>query len=385
MEQWIQRLEPFLDKELVQIIMSSPRQKDGIEKIQIRPVMLKKKLVFQASEYRDKKVYHRNMEGQEVLEYAGEKMQIMKQLEALHQKGRLHVLISKKGKVTVKASAKGCEKKNIDLSHNRNKKYILDPQIPVPFLVDLGVQTKEGKIVHARYDKFRQMNRFLEFVADVEDKLPKDREAVIIDFGCGKSYLTFALYYYLHELKGYDIRIIGLDLKEDVIARCNVLAEKYGYEKLKFLTGDIAEYEGADRVDMVVTLHACDTATDFALDKAIRWNAGIILSVPCCQHELNGQIRNELLEPILKYGLIKERMAALITDALRANVLEAAGYQVQILEFIDMEHTPKNILIRGVKSEKKNPSGGDLGKILEFFHIDPTLARLQRGKEKCDE
>lgn len=384
MEHWLQRLEPLLDKELVQIVMSSPRKKDEIGKIQIRPVILKNKLAFQASEYRGQKVYHRNMDKKEVLEYTEEKMQAMRQLEAQHQNGRLHILISKKGKVTVKASKEGCIRKNKELSHNRSKNYILNPDTPIPFLADLGVQTKEGKIIHARYDKFRQMNRFLEFVADVADKLPRDREAVIIDFGCGKSYLTFALYYYLHELKGYDIRIIGLDLKEDVIAHCNMLAEKYGYEKLSFLTGDIAEYDGVEQVDMVVTLHACDTATDFALDKAIRWNAGIILSVPCCQHELNGQIHNDLLEPILKYGLIKERMAALITDALRANVLEAAGYQVQILEFIDMEHTPKNILIRGVKSSKKK-SGSDIRPVLDFLHLDPALVRLQQGKEKSDE
>jgi len=175
----------------------------------------------------------------------------------------------------------------------------------------------------------------------------------ILDFGCGKSYLTFAMYHYLKELKAYPVRIIGLDLKADVIAHCNELAQKYGYSGLQFLVGDIAQYEGVDAVDMVVTLHACDTATDYALDKAVKWGAKVILSVPCCQHELNQQIENELLQPVLKYGLIKERMAALLTDALRAEILESKGYQVQILEFIDMEHTPKNILIRGVKNERR--------------------------------
>lgn len=206
--------------------------------------------------------------------------------------------------------------------------------------------TPEGKIVHSKYDKFRQINRFLEFVEDIREELPKDREVTILDFGCGKSYLTFALYYYLKVLHGLDIRIIGLDLKEDVIEHCDALARDYGYDKLKFLTGDIASYTGEDCVDMVVTLHACDTATDFALEKAVRWGAKVILSVPCCQHELNRQIHQEVLEPVLKYGLIRERMAALVTDALRAGVLEEQGDEVQILEFIDMEHTPKNILIR---------------------------------------
>lgn len=385
MEQWIQRLIPFLNKKLVQIVMSSPRTRGGIMKIQIRPVLLKDRLMFQASEYSEKKVQHKNMSKDQIPEYTEECMKLMRQLEVFHEEGKLHVLISKKGKVTVKTSGEGCHSKAGNLSHNRQKKYILDPDIPVPFLIDLGVQTKEGRIVHSRYDKFRQINRFLEFIADVEDRLPKDREAVILDFGCGKSYLTFAVYYYLHELKKRDIRIIGLDLKKDVIENCSRLAEKYGYDKLSFLTGDIAEYEGVNQVDMVITLHACDTATDYALDRAIRWNARIILSVPCCQHELNGQMQNSLLEPIFKYGLIRERMAALFTDALRANVLEAAGYQVQVLEFINMEHTPKNILIRAVRPENGKASCDDISDILEFLQVNPTLVRLQQGKERKDD
>ena len=246
--------------------------------------------------------------------------------------------------------------------------------------MDLGVQTKEGKIVHAKYDKFRQINRFLEFIADVLPKFPRDRELTIIDFGCGKSYLTFAMYHYLKELKGYQVHMIGLDLKEDVINHCQELAQKYGYQGLDFYVGDIAGYEGVGQVDMVVSLHACDTATDYALDKAIRWGAQVILSVPCCQHELNAQIKNELLAPIFQYGLIKERMAALFTDALRAQILESKGYQVQILEFIDMEHTPKNILIRAVKSDNEKKSE-KWRSVMEFLQVTPTLAALQDGKE----
>ena len=236
--------------------------------------------------------------------------------------------------------------------------------------------TEEGKIVKSRFDKFRQINRFLEFIEDILPQLDKDRELTILDFGCGKSYLTFAMYYYLHELKKYDIRIIGLDLKSDVIRHCNELSEKYGYEKLKFLEGNIADYTGADEVDMVVTLHACDTATDFALEKAVGWNAKVILSVPCCQHELNGQMQCETLMPLMKYGLIKERMAALVTDALRAEYLEREGYNVQILEFIDMEHTPKNILIRAVKTGKKAENVQMIKTCEEFLHVSPTLGRL---------
>ena len=253
------------------------------------------------------------------------------------------------------------------------------------FLVDLGVQAKDGKIIHAKYDKFRQINRFLEFVEDILPQLPKDRTVTIVDFGCGKSYLTFAMYHYLKILKGYHVRIIGLDLKEDVIEQCKALAKKYRYGGLEFYVGDIAGYQGVSEVDMVVTLHACDTATDYALDKAVCWGAKVILSVPCCQHELNGQIKNEILAPVLQYGLIKERMAALLTDALRAQILESRGYQVQVLEFIDIEHTPKNILIRAVKKGGAKSTEG-YQKIMDFLNVTPTLAVLQeqvrnKGKE----
>ena len=205
--------------------------------------------------------------------------------------------------------------------------------------------------------------------------LPKEREIRIIDFGCGKSYLTFAMYYYLHELQGRDVRITGLDLKQEVIARCSALAKQYGYEKLEFLHGDIASYEGEDAVDMVVTLHACDTATDYALARAVQWGASVILSVPCCQHELNRQIRSEILEPALEYGLIRERMAALYTDAIRAQILENHGYRTQILEFIDMEHTPKNILIRAQKTGKLADNGRKLRQLLSFLHVECTLEK----------
>ena len=230
--------------------------------------------------------------------------------------------------------------------------------------------------MRTKFDKFRQINRFLEFIEDVLPELPKDREVTILDFGCGKSYLTFAIYYYLHELKGYDIRIIGLDLKTDVIYACNQLAKKNGYRKLKFMEGNIADYTGSDEVDMVVTLHACDTATDFALAKAVGWKAKVILSVPCCQHEVNRQIANETLAPLFSYGLIKERMAALVTDAMRAEYLKRDGYDTQILEFIDMEHTPKNILIRAIYTGNKGKNAEAIRTCEEMLHIDPMLGRL---------
>ena len=380
MEELQELLYKYLNQSLVQIIISNPRNREVAGKIHLRPVLVKEELVFQASEYKEKKVYHKNLVREDAIQQVLRWMEEYRQLEVVSQLGQATVLISKKGKITVKEKKAPACVKQIDLSHNRKKKYILDPEKKVGFLVDLGVQTKEGKIVHAKYDKFRQINRFLEFIEDILPELPKDREVTILDFGCGKSYLTFAMYHYLKELKGYPIRIIGLDLKADVIEHCNELAEKYGYEGLKFFVGDIAQYEGVDAVDMVVTLHACDTATDYALDKAVKWGAKVILSVPCCQHELNKQISNELLQPVLKYGLIKERMAALLTDALRAEILESKGYQVQILEFIDMEHTPKNILIRGVKKGSEK-DGTDYRKVMEFFGVSPTLENLQNGKD----
>ena len=266
-------------------------------------------------------------------------------------------------------------------THESLKKYLLEEGRPVPFLIDLGVMSEDGKIKNARYDKFRQLNRFLEFIEDILPKLPKEREVTILDFGCGKSYLTFAMYHYLHELKHYDVHIIGLDLKTDVIEKCNRLADKYGYEKLNFYQGDIASYEGCEQVDMVVTLHACDTATDYALEKAVRWNASVILSVPCCQHELNRQIKNETLAPILEYGILKERFSAILTDGLRAQMLESKGYDTQILEFIDMEHTPKNLLIRAVRTGKRSDQG-KVEKMLAALNIHPTLDRLLNEKEQ---
>ena len=267
------------------------------------------------------------------------------------------------------------------LSHNRVKNYILKEGTAVPFLVDLGVMTPNGKVAAAKYDKFKQINRFLEFIEDVLPRLSREREITILDFGCGKSYLTFAVYYYLRELKGYDVNIIGLDLKKDVIEKCSSLAEKYGYEKLHFYQGDIADYEGVSKVDMVITLHACDTATDYALAKAAGWNAQVILSVPCCQHELNSQIKNELLAPILKYGILKERISALLTDGIRGEILRAWGYDVQILEFIDMEHTPKNLLIRAVRTGKKKDMSR-LEEMLRELNARPTLLRLLNTTEE---
>lgn len=385
----MKRIDEFLNEYLEQIILSNSRNKEEVSKAKVRPLLLQGKLVFQAEEFRGKQAFHRNMTAEETREYLMEVLEkTFKQMELTSALGTMQVLVSKSGKQTVKVKksqpvsrtngsgpVKIAAPSKIVLEHNRTKHYILPEGKPIPFLQDLGVMTADGKIVRSRYDKFRQINRFLEFIEDILPKLPKGREISIIDFGCGKSYLTFAMYYYLKELKGYDIRVIGLDLKQDVIDHCNQYACKYGFDKLAFYHGDIASYEGVEQIDMVVTLHACDTATDYALAKAVRWGASVILSVPCCQHELNRQMKNEMLEPALQYGLIKERMAALYTDAIRAQVLENHGYRTQILEFIDMEHTPKNILIRAVREGKTSGNGSQLRKMMEFLHVDSTLVR----------
>lgn len=369
-------LEDNLNSEFLLAVLSNPRRADGPNKVRIRPVRHKDRHVYQFEAFCGTQVFHQNLEKEEACGKILEYMENFRQMQLETQSAAVSALVSKKGKVTVKKKLRARKKAPAETDHNRKKHYILEEGISVPFLQDLGVMTAEGKIVRTKFDKFRQINRFLEFIQDVLPKLPREREIRILDFGCGKSYLTFAMYYYLHELQGLDVRILGLDLKEDVIRACNQLSQRYGYEKLRFLEGNIADYTGADEVDMVVTLHACDTATDFALAKAVGWKAKVILSVPCCQHELNGQMENELLRPILQYGLIKERLAALVTDGLRAQYLEREGYDVQVLEFIDMEHTPKNILLRAVRTGRKGENGAAIRACEEFFHVSPTLGKL---------
>ena len=417
MEEIKKLLDRVLNIDFIRAVISNPRDKEGIIKVKVRPLEKKGNLLFQFEAFTAKQAFHRNLAKEEAKVQFAEYAEQFRQMQIETVSDIYTVLISKKGKITVKRRKRREKAQAAD----RKKQYILEEGIPVPFLRDLGVMTEDGKIVRTKTDKFRQINRFLEFIEDILPQLDKERELTILDFGCGKSYLTFAMYYYLHELKKYDIRIIGLDLKEDVIEHCGELADKYGYEKLTFLVGDIADYKGVEQVDMVVTLHACDTATDYALAKAIGWNAKVILSVPCCQHELNiqlsdsgrrengngGEIRgdvSEMLAPVMDYGLLRERFAALVTDGLRAKYLERMGYETQVLEFIDMEHTPKNILLRAVKKETfagNVPEGGkdpgrsrtaeqqkekkaaeDIIKCEQFLQADLTLGRLLSDKRE---
>ena len=372
-------LEQCIQKNLIDLTISGLKKKNEElpVKIKVRPVAMKDNIEYQVSGFIGRKVFHKNYKKDELKKKITDWMQEDYKQAQFTMTDATAQILSGKHSQTVKY--KKCKEVRVqrDLSHNRTKRYILPEGTPVGFLIDLGVMTKEGKIVRQKYDKYRQINRFLEFVEDILPQLSKEREQTIIDFGCGKSYLTFAMYYYLKELKGYDIRIIGLDLKEDVIAHCNELKDKYGYGKLSFLVGDIASYTDVDAVDMVVTLHACDTATDYALAKAVQWGAKVILSVPCCQHEANKMMENELLQPVLQYGILKERMAAIMTDAVRANLLTAKGYDTQILEFIDMEHTPKNLLIRAVYTGKDSENAAEaLKNMEEALHLNLTLNKL---------
>ena len=370
----------LLPDDLQKIILSKPKEKAQEYK---KIVIERKKDYFQAARYTQKQVFHVNLQREELTDFLVEQLSgAFSQLNAWDAQKEYMLLLSKKGKVTFKGKTGNQQKtaKEGDAAHNRKKNYILEEGKVIPALVDMGIYTKEGKIVRTMYDKFRQINRFLEIVDDGVKEYGKD-EIHIIDFGCGKSYLTFILYYYFTEIKQIKTHIIGLDLKKDVIEKCNLTAQKYGYKNLHFELGDINGYQTPFDVDMVVTLHACDTATDFALYNAIRWKAKMIFSVPCCQHELNQQMKTEDLSLFTRYGIIKERMVALTTDAIRGNLLEYCGYKTQILEFIDFEQTPKNLLIRAMRKpvvpvSVKKRYLAEVHAVMEEFHVNPTLYRL---------
>lgn len=357
-------------------------QSSGGEYVYKRVVITKKVLkarhMYQIERFTDKQAFHENIE---VADLEGSLIELMEHFRQMNSFGlslEYEMKISKKGKLLInKRNVTG--KEIILEKNNKTKKYIFEEGMIIPPLIELGVFTTEGKVVNSMYDKFRQINRFVEMVEDVLKNYSGDT-LNIIDFGCGKSYLTFILYYYIVEIRKLKANIIGLDLKADVISKCNGIAEKFGYEDLHFELGDINGYETTMPVDMVITLHACDTATDYALYNAIKWDAKIILSVPCCQHEANQQMNTENLGLLTKYGIVKERVAALMTDAIRANVLEASGYRTNLLEFIDIAHSPKNILIRGVKGNvsqaKRQQAREEIVQITSEFGLEPTLVKL---------
>lgn len=380
-------VERIVSDKLIRIVLSKPVNPQEVSQVKIRPILVREKLTYQVTKVTGSKKnntfreIHSNLPAGELSAFLTESIPVSFLQGLFECEGEGYtVLANKKGTITV-VKNKTVSGVKESLSHNRTKNYLIPEGTAVPFMVDLGVMTPDGKVTKVRYDKFRQINRYLEFVDDVSDKFPSDREVTIIDFGCGKSYLTFALYYYLVKIKKINAHIIGLDLKPDVIKECNRLKNKYHYESLEFIEGDIEHFEGVNHVDMVMTLHACDTATDYALYKAVKWGADIIMAVPCCQHEMNKHINAPELSGINHYGILKERFSAIATDAIRANSLIEQGYDTQILEFIDMDHTPKNLLIRAVKGDKKVVAASRNGyntKLNEMLGTEITLQKLLR-------
>jgi SAM-dependent methyltransferase len=347
------RLETLVDDlvpdgSLTGATLSKPRRAKatGYSKVTVRPVLVHGELRYGWTYHHAARTTSENLLPDET---AGRLIHL---LSGDFQQGLLHgpeadyqVLASKETTILTRPPTRP----EAALEHDRRKRHVLPEGEPVPFLVELGVMNSRGKVLARRYEKFRQVNRFLELVQDVLPALPQEGLLRIVDFGSGKSYLTFALHHLLHGVHGRDVDVVGLDLKEDVVDRCSALATRLGCTGLRFEVGDIAAYPDLDDVDLVVSLHACDTATDSALERAVRSNAGVILAVPCCQHELRGQIDSDTLRPLLAHGLLKERLAADVTDAVRAQLLGLAGYDVQVTEFVELEHTPKNLLIRAVR------------------------------------
>ncbi|GAA0114600.1 class I SAM-dependent methyltransferase [Clostridium senegalense] len=380
MEDLRNTIEEILNEEIIKIVISNRSNKEvKYNKINFTLKENSKGEYYQIEQYTDKQVFHENIEKNMLKEKLLECMNSnYKQMSAWSKGNNFEVKISKKGKIFL-GKKKSDNSKLINKSHNKEKNYILKEGMIIEPLIDLGVFTKEGKVINSKYDKYKQINRFIEIIDD-EIKKNNFEELTVLDFGCGKSYLTFVLYYYLVEIRKIKVKMIGLDLKEDVIKKCNDIATRYGYDDLHFELGDINGFKYNNKVDMVITLHACNTATDYALYNAIKWNSKMIFSVPCCQHEFNDQMKSEDLNILTKYGIIQERVAALMTDAVRANLLEAAGYKTQLLEFIDIAHSPKNILIRASKANitnnKKEKALNEVKALIKEFKFNPTLLNL---------
>lgn len=360
--------EILLNNNLIKGVFSNLRYKSNeYKKISIKPVFIKNEIKVQFEYIYEKKVTHENLNINDAIKKINSLLKdVFRQAILFTPQADYQILISKKGKTKIIKNKPS--KSIVNISHNKKKNYIIEENKPCEFLIRLGVMNEEGKVYKKKYDKFRQINKFLEIIQDTLKRVEIDKNFRIVDFGCGKSYLTFALYHYLVNILKKDVKIIGLDLKKDVIEFCNEVAIDLKYENLKFIQGDIKDYKELENVDMVVTLHACDTATDLAIAKAVNWNAKVILSVPCCQHEINSKLNVDVLKPMLRHGIIKEKLSSLITDSIRANVLEILGYNTSLLEFIDMEHTPKNILIRAIKVKDFNKN-----KIEEYLKFKRLL------------
>lgn len=357
----------------------------------------KKQNKFQAEFFTEKQAFQKSFTAEQAREFIEKHAgTAFKNCIVKTDTEEITTMANKKGEIKVfrKAAKNFSAEQKFSNNFNRIKNYILQEGNPVPFLIELGVMTKDGKVVAQKYDKFRQINRFLEFINDIIESIEKlngasytqENPLRIVDFGSGKSYLTFAVYYFLTELKKIPAYITGLDLKEDVIKNCDSLAKKLGCKNLEFKIGNIADYSSEKNPDIIITLHACDTATDFALDYAVKHNAKAILSVPCCQLEKQKIKSESPFASIERFGILRERFAAIATDAIRAELLEQCGYTVQVLEFIDMSHTPKNILIRAVKKQSDNFKNKEskirMKSLLDELDCNQTLEKLLSKESK---
>lgn len=361
-----------LKNEVIEIIISGKEsQQIDYKKVTIKPFSKNTEIYYQISYIYEKNTIHENLNAPDFLIKINEVFLHFKQMVVFSENNDFQFLRNKKGVKIIKNKA---TKKMGEFLHNRKKNYLIPEDVPCKFLEILGVMNDKGKVFKDKFDKFRQINKYLEFIKDLEPELRKKDSIRIVDFGSGKAYLTFALYYYLTEVMGLNAEITGVDLKKDVVLFCNETSKKMGYDNLKFLWGDIKTFTQFDGIDMIVTLHACDIATDMAIAHGIKWKSRIIVVVPCCQHELFTQVKNDVLSPLLKHGILKERVSSLVTDSARGVLLEAVGYNVQFVEFIDMEHTPKNIMIRAIYNGKKNEKALDEYKAFKkFWNIDPYL------------
>lgn len=370
-------LKIAFDKEtFISATLSNPKDKSYYRKLEIKLINIKLTNVYQFIYYSDTQVFHKNLNYKETINtFEKEILDNYKNAQIFTSLNDYSLFSNRLKDVNIKKLKPS--KVKVTQTNNRQKNYILPENTFIPFLFELGIVNEEGKMHNSKYSKFKQVNRYLEFIDDIIDNFDKNKIINIIDFGCGKSYLTFATHYYFKEIKKMNVNIIGLDLKKDVINNCNKIVSKYNLEGLKFITGDIKDYISEEDVDMVISLHACDTATDYALYQAIKWKSKVILAVPCCQHELNKQLKANNLVAINDYGLIQERMASLLTDLSRAEILKNQGYKTQILEFIDLEHTPKNILIRAVYSNNKDEESlNKLNTLKKEFNYTLTLEKL---------
>ena len=360
----------FGEARLTRAVLSKPRRSELPAKVTVEPVELRGDAAYRFTSQLPDRATHENLSAPAARE------RVATLLDAYGQ-GLLQSPEADWQVLGAKVLRRPPSRPVASRAHDRRKRYLLEEGTPVPFLVELGVMTPDGRVRKSRYDKFRQVNRFLELVDDVVPSLPAAGTLRVVDFGCGKSYLTFALHHLLTVLRGREVEIVGLDLKQDVIEACSALAERSGATGLRFERGEIAGFDAGGSVDLVVSLHACDTATDEALAQAVQWDASVILAVPCCQKEAYGQIRSDLLAPLLRHGLAKERFAALATDTLRAQLLELAGYRTQLVEFVELEHTPKNVLIRAVRGRAAGPEARRAYEELrDSLGLEPSLERL---------